>query len=52
MDNKIYIFFFNRLRYRGYILLEDDTHWKVHDIETNRDIDLPKASTSKEEDDA
>jgi hypothetical protein len=45
---KIYIFYFNRLRYRGYILFEDDTHWKVLDLETNKEIDLPKSSTSRE----
>ena len=47
--DKIYQFWFSNRVYKGKIVSEDETHWIIFDKKINKEIALPKATTSREE---
>lgn len=48
-NNTIYGFWVGTLRYKGYITGQNDTHFIIYDIKTQRELQLPKANTVIEE---
>ena len=47
MNEKIYIFWVGQIRYSGYIISENNTHWFVVDSKVGR-IEIPKTAVRQE----
>lgn len=44
---KRYIFWVGSIKYSGYIIYENDTHWVVDDVRIGK-IDIPKTAVRQE----